>query len=320
MRTIAIDLGGTIIKLALLVDGSVVDIIFMDADSKSGLKYTLPLLETQINNILHLNKIDGSDLDGIGLAFPGLVDYQRGKVISTNQKYDDALQMDISLWFTQKWNVPFFMDNDSRLATIGEWKYGLGLQFSNIVMMTIGTGIGTGVVFEGEIIRGKHFQAGSLGGHFIVDYNGPLCSCGNRGCVESLSSSFFLPTIITNNTKLSVEFRQLTSGMDFKQLFSLASARNNDAIIIRDHCLKVWSAAVVNYIHAYDPELVIIGGGVMNSKDIILPYIQQYVKDFAWCPSHKVKIVSSILGDDAALLGIEHCLLNLLNEKNAIIL
>ena len=90
----------------------------------------------------------------------------------------------------QNWNVDFFIDNDARLAAVGEWKYGAGKDTDNLVVMTIGTGIGTSVIMNGKLLRGKHFQAGCLGGHFSVKYNGSMCTCGNSGCVEAYASTW----------------------------------------------------------------------------------------------------------------------------------
>ena len=139
-------------------------------------------------------------------------------------------------------------------------------------MMTIGTGIGSGVIMNGEVMYGKHFQAGSLGGHFVVDYKGRLCSCGNKGCVEALSSSFFLHKIIKDHACLSPSFKMSSQNYDFKEIFQLAEQGNRDALLVRNECIEIWGAAVINFIHAYDPEVVILGGGIMNSHKVIESY------------------------------------------------
>lgn len=174
--------------------------------------------------------------------------------------------------------------------------------------MTIGTGIGSGVIMNGEVMYGKHFQAGSLGGHFVVDYKGRLCSCGNKGCVEALSSSFFLHKIIKDHACLSPSFKMSSQNYDFKEIFQLAEQGNRDALLVRNECIEIWGAAVINFIHAYDPEVVILGGGIMNSHKVIVPYIEERVSKFAWTPSAKVSVVVSSLGDYAALYGLEYCL------------
>ncbi|MDR1116100.1 MAG: ROK family protein [Tannerella sp.] len=304
MYSIGIDLGGTVIKAGLIRDGKIIGFKSFDTVSKD-LTPNLPLIENAINRLLCGKKISVSQLSGIGLAFPGIVDPARKTVISTNDKYDDAREMDFAAWINRRWEgVSFRMDNDARAAVTGEWKYGAGRQYENVVMMTLGTGIGTGVVIDGKLLYGKHFQAGSLGGHFVADYRGRICSCGNRGCVEALSSSSFLPKIIREDDSLSEACRKQAESYDFNRLFALRREGNADALAICNKCMDVWAAGIISYIHAYDPEIVILGGGVMQSGDIILPYLQRRIDSLAWCPSGKVHLTVSELGDNAAILGI----------------
>ena len=193
MYTIAIDLGGTVVKIGLLSDGEIVDCVRLPSRLALGLAPNLPKIKEAIDRLLAAWRIDVAALRCIGLAFPGLVDPIHNRVISTNEKYDDACSISLDKWAWENWEVPFCMDNDARLAVAGEWWQGAARGKNNVVMMTIGTGIGTGVVIDGRLLYGQHFQAGSLGGHFVLDYKGRRCSCGNKGCVEALSSSFFLP-------------------------------------------------------------------------------------------------------------------------------
>ncbi|EGF51389.1 glucokinase [Bacteroides clarus YIT 12056] len=303
MHYIGIDLGGTIIKVGLVEDGKVVDVKKLDAGSKYGLMPRLDFIANAIDNLLLENNISSNELGGVFLAFPGIVNVRSKRIVSTNAKYDDAPSIDLQCWCCEHWNVPFAIDNDARAATVGEWQFGVAYGKKNVVMMTIGTGIGTGVILEGKLLYGQHYRAGSLGGHLIVNYQGRKCSCGNVGCVEAHASSFFLPQIIQENEFLSQNFRNDIANYNFKELFAQAAAGIVDAKLVIENCMDVWSAAIVNYIHAYDPQVVILGGGIMKSKDVILPYIRRKVNALAWCPDGKVEIMASILGDDAALIA-----------------
>ncbi len=300
---IGIDLGGTIIKVGLIRDGELIGFKSIPAASSKGLRRNLPPIEGAINQLLHDCRIESRELRGIGLAFPGIVNPVTCAVISTNEKYDDAKEIDLQQWASGIWGIPLYLDNDARMAALGEWKHGAGKGYNNLVMMTIGTGIGTGVILDGKVLYGEHFQAGSLGGHFVVDYQSRKCSCGNIGCVEALSSSFFLPTIIREDDTLSEAFRNEADQLDFKQIFTRATVGNPDALTVRDKCMNVWAAAIINYIHAYDPEIIILGGGIMKSSETIIPYLKHRIDSLAWCPSGKVKLVPSQLGDNAALYG-----------------
>ena len=306
MYYIGIDLGGTIIKVGLVTDGRVVGTARIEADSIHGLSPRLEPMAGMINSLLEADGIRPSDVGGIAVAFPGIVNVSESRAIATNAKYDDAPQVDLQEWARQNWNLPLIMDNDARMATVGEWQYGAGKGKRDMVMMTIGTGIGTGVVIDGRLLYGSNFCAGSLGGHMIVDYRGRRCTCGNTGCVEAHGSYFFLPDIIKDNKEVSDAFKREARAYTFKSLFEKMQDGDRDAAIVLTGCMDVWSAAIVNYVHAYDPELVVMGGGIMKSADIILPYVREKVDSLAWRPCEKVAILSSQLGDDAALAAASY--------------
>lgn len=308
MYRIGIDLGGTIIKIGLIHQSQVIAFTRMEAGSQHGLAGSLQRITDTVNRLLQEHGVQKAQMAGIGIAFPGIVDPHQKKVLSTNKKYDDAGNIDLPAWAAGNWQAPLVIDNDARLALVGEWQYGAARGHDDVVMMTIGTGIGTGVVIGGRVLYGAHFQGGSLGGHFTIDLHGRDCTCGNRGCVEAMASSAFLPAIIASQEGLSAEFRTMGSEMDFRRLFQLAADGHHEALAVRNACLDVWSAALVNYVHAYDPTLIVLGGGILNSNEVILPYLREKVKTYAWCPAHEVLLHVAALGDHAALLGTVYAL------------
>ena len=301
-----IDLGGTVVKVGVVQGGKVLASCRIDADSQGGLARRLHSIGEAIDSLISSLALEKDTLAGVAMAFPGIVDFKRCRVASTNAKYDDAPSLDVEGWFRVRYGAPFVMDNDARMALLGEWLYGAGRGSSNMVMMTIGTGIGTGAVVDGRPLYGRSWCAGALGGHMIVDYRGRRCTCGNIGCTEAHSASFFLPQIIGENTSLSEKFRKDESNFTYKVLFDKYRQADKDAQVVLRECMDVWAGAIVNYIHAYDPEIVVIGGGIMKSADVILPYLQEKVDALAWCPAGKVRLMTSQLGDDAALLSVEY--------------
>lgn len=306
---VAVDLGGTITKIGILKNGELIAYKAIDSISTKGLSERLPIIKENINSILKERNIKNDELVGVGFAFPGLVDINRKAVISTT-KFNDAPDLDLEKWVTENWDTQFIIDNDSRLATIGEWKRGSARNCANLVMVTLGTGIGTGVIIKGKVLRGIHNQAGSLGGHFVIKFDGDQCSCGNIGCLETVASSSNLSNIIKKNPQVSVKYKEQAGLIDYKYIFEEANKGCKDSLLIRDESIRSWAAAIVTYIHAYDPQLIVIGGGIMRSSDIIVPFVQKYIDQYAWTPSENVKVVASELGDNAALFGIEY----LLNE------
>jgi len=299
MLTAAIDLGGTRVKLGLLRDHQVLEICSFPSMEEYGLGSRLSQIEECINALLGKHRRHGEALAGIGVGFPGIVDSRQNIVLST-PKYKDALELDLPKWAELNWSVPLKMENDSRLACLGEWKAGAGKGTDDLVMITLGTGFGSSAVMEGRLIRGTHYQAGILGGHSPVDFKGESCICGNRGCVETLASSWALPGII----KMQREDPNVYRGdADYYALFEAFRKGNKAAIKLVDDSLNAWGAALVNLIHAYDPQMVILGGGIMNSGDIILPAMEAWIKKYAWLSWGIVELKASLLGDKAALVG-----------------
>lgn len=305
---IGIDLGGTVIKLGLVKDNCIIDEEALTVLSVNGLELYLPVIRSCIDRLLQKYQVALKDLKGIGLAFPGLVDSVSKKVISTNKKYDDAIKLDIESWVRQTWRASFYIDNDARMAAVGEWKFGAGKGCDNLVVVTLGTGIGSAAIIEGKVLRGKHFQAGILGGHIAVNYKGNRCTCGNIGCAEAEASTWNINTRMKEDFLFSESLLSKEIKLDFETLFRVAQQNDVLAQKIKDECLQIWSTTVINLIHAYDPERVILTGGILNSGDIIIPAIQKAVDEYAWCPWGVISVQASTLINKAAILGVTSCL------------
>lgn len=308
MTSIAIDLGGTNIKIALIKEGVILTRCSLPSHSSKGLKKRLTTIGEVATELIKEADVNAFDLDGVGIAFPGLVDVTKNKVISTNQKYDDALSVDLVQWVKSCWNVPMVIDNDARMALRGEWKHGAGKGIDNLVMVTLGTGVGGAALMEGRMLYGKHFQAGCLGGHFTINFNGKTCTCGNRGCVESEASGWRLASLVEEHADNENTLPDKDGEMNFEQLFTLARQNNPTARKIINHCIDAWSAGIISLIHAYDPEMVILSGGIMNSASEIIPSIQKNVDKYAWTPWGKVNVAAATYVNDAVLLGAHEML------------
>jgi glucokinase len=304
--TIAIDLGGTFIKIGLLKEGHLIDRIEIVAQSASGLKSQLSELETVVNQLLRTNNVLNADVLGIGFSFAGLVDSLQNRILSTNQKYDDGPETDLVGWAKEKWNWPLFAMNDARMALLGEWQHGAGQGCSDLVLVTLGTGIGSAVLTGGKLLIGKHFQAGNLGGHFVVNHKGSVCTCGNIGCVEAEASTWRLPSLLREHPEFAGSSMKNEEVMDFKALFNHAGKNDQVAKEVLEHCFSVWSAGIISMIHAFDPEMIILSGGIMKSSAVILPALQEKVNELAWTPWGKVKLVEAKYPDSAALYGADY--------------
>ena len=305
MTILAGDLGGTRLKLGVVRDGKVLAQATEPAHSKQGLAPRLPVIRAAWRRLLAELKLTPRDCTGISVAFPSLIDTRTGRVLAEYGKFADAMELDLRAWARGEFDLPLAIENDARMALIGEWRAGAGRGCDNLVMITLGTGLGTAAIIEGRVLRGPHGQAGVLGGHTTVRYGGRACTCGNVGCAEAEASTAFLCDMVAGSREFDRSPMRNAATLNYGLVFKHAAAGDPCAVALRDHSLLVWSSLAVNLIHAYDPERVIIGGGIMASAEVVLPAIREFVARHAHTPWGQVRVVASELGDAAALVAGE---------------
>ncbi len=303
MKALAIDLGGTHATCAIVEDRSVLAVEVVATDAGGGLKSLLPVFARTFRSLAAGARVNIEDCGGLSFSFCGLVDARTARVVSTNQKYDDAPALNLPQWAQQELGLPLRLENDARMALLGERYAGAARGFDDVVMTTLGTGIGGAAMISGRLLRGKHAQAGCLGGHLPVSFQGRTCTCGNIGCAEAEASGWALPLVAREWPGFARSALAREPSVNFEALFRLAGQNDPVARALRDRCLAVWAADAVGLIHAYDPEVLIFGGAVMKSANVILPFIQAHVEKHAWTPWGKVKVRAAELGNNAGLLG-----------------
>jgi len=302
MPVVAMDLGGTRIKFGVIDEGKLVSTASIVVPSSEHFAAVLPDIERQIDTMLQEGGYDS--LQGVGMAFPTIVDSDNMRLLYKYVKYNDANDLDLKGWARSRWNAPLAMENDARAALVGEWQYGAGQGADNLVMITIGTGVGSAAMMNGRLIKGTNYLAGNIGGHQIVRFDGVRCNCGNTGCLESEASSWALPDILKNHPGYAgTTFESGNEQPDFEAVFRLAASGDSFALSVRNRCMDVWFNGILNLIFAFDPEKVIIGGGVMHSAEVILPYIQHKIDHASWLPDHPARMVAARQPDWAGVLG-----------------
>lgn len=303
MKALAIDLGGTHATCAIIEDKTVLASKHLNLDSAQGLASVLPLFSSTLRELLDLTHLTASNCAGLAFSSCGLVDSVRGRVLSSPQKWDDAAGIDFEAWCQREFSLPMKIENDARMALMGEWYAGTGDGVENIAMITLGTGIGSAVMIEGKLLRGKHFQAGNLCGHLPILFNGRTCTCGGVGCAEAEAGGWSLPFVAKDWPAFDDSALAMESAVTFEVLFRVAAAGDRVAREIRDRCLSIWAATAVGIVHAFDPEVIIFGGGVMKSAEVIIPHVQKHVAAHCWTPWGTVQIRAAKLGNHAGLLG-----------------
>lgn len=303
MKALVIDLGGSHATCALVEERTILASEEIVADGAENLRGLLMRTVDSFRRLASRTGIVLKDCAGIAIGFPGLVSFRTSRVVSTNAKYEDAPSLDLTAWAHDQLGVALRIENDARLALLGETYAGAAAGFSDVVMMTLGTGIGGVAMIEGKLLRGKHSQAGCLGGHIPVLFSGRACTCGGKGCAEAEASGWALPLVFEEWPGGSKSALAKYPRLGFKELFEEADAGDRIAIAIRDRCLAIWCADAVAMVHAYDPEIIIMGGGVMKRAEQIVPAVQAHVQKYSWTPWGNVQVKAATLGNHAALLG-----------------
>lgn len=279
-------MGGTRIKIGLVRQGKLLADTTIAASSHVNLSERLIEIADTVDQLLKDNSAVPA---GIGIAFPGIVDHVRRKVLSKYVKYPDAQDVDFIQWAKQRWNIPVALENDAKAALIGEWQYGNGTGCRDLVLVTLGTGVGSGVMIDGKLLSGRNFIAGNLGGHMTINVRGKDCNCGNIGCLETEASAWRL---------------REDHDLDFKTLFDRAAKGDKTAIDIQSNYLKAWSLGIISLIHAFDPERIVIGGGVMQSGDLIISKICEMIAKHSWVKNNPPEVVAAAHPDFAGILGM----------------
>lgn len=303
MLALSLDMGGTHVGCAVVEDEKVVAGATIDSAGAVSLETLLPEIAETVRRLLQEANADVSSCIGMAIGFPGIIDVRSGRIISTLKKYEDASRLDLESWCRSAFGIGLRMENDARMALLGERYAGSARGSDDIVMMTLGTGIGGAAMMQGRLLRGAHSQGGCLGGHLVVDFRGRQCACGNIGCAEAEAAGWSLPEIIRGTLGFRDSSLFQSETLDFKTLFAEARQGDQIALQVRQRCLEVWSANVVALIHAYDPEVIILGGGVMQSGDQVVSHIRAHVKKHAWTTWGTPEVRPAKLGTDAGLLG-----------------
>jgi glucokinase len=302
MLAIGLDLGGSHVSCGIVRDRDLIARRDLRV-SPSNFRQLLPDLETMVSNALVDAGIGMHECAGIAFGFPGIVDSRNGTVIATNAKFNDAVDIDLPAWARSAFDLPSLVENDARLALLGEQYCGAAEGAEDVVFVALGTGIGAAAMLGGKPLRGRYDQAGCLGGHLPVVLGGRRCTCGNLGCAEAEASTWALPLICQNWDGFEGSKLASAAEIDFACLFSAADEGDRVAKEVLQRCYLVWASLAVALMHAYSPEVLLFGGGVLVRGNDILPPICAHVHRHAWSPRGSVQIKVSALGSAAPLHG-----------------
>ncbi len=308
-KRIGIDVGGTNVKIALVDgEGKIIYSNSVPTYAQMGYEYTVNNIKQAIRDLMKETNTDAKEIEGIGFDFPGQVDYKTG-VVKLAPNIPGWINVPIAQMIEEEFNIPTRIDNDVRCAALGELKFGAGKGCENFVCITVGTGIGSGLVINGQLVRGAANAAGEIG-HIKLQMNGgPICGCGDTGCLEAFASG---PSIVAMAQEYlkggkSTKFREMAGADGEITPYIVAKAAEaGDPVAKRIFEIvgTYIGMGLVSVINLLNPEKVIIGGGVAAAGDLLLDPIRKTIKERAMVVAgNSVEIVPAELGNSAGVIG-----------------
>ncbi|AZP93077.1 ROK family glucokinase [Enterococcus mundtii] len=308
-KIIGIDLGGTTAKFAILTpDGEIQQKWSIDTNILDDGKHIIPEIIESINHRLNLYHMKAEDFIGIGMGTPGTVDSEAGTVIGAYNLNWRELQF-VKKMIEEGTGIKFAIDNDANVAALGErWK-GAGENDPDVVFITLGTGVGGGIVADGHLLHGVTGAAGEIG-HITIDPNGFECTCGKRGCLETVSSATGVVRVARHLAEEYAGDSRLKAMLDngeevtSKDVFELAEADDPFGLMVVDRVCLYLGLACGNLGNTLNPSSIVIGGGVSAAGEFLRSRVEKYFKEFTFPQvreSTKIKLAE--LGNEAGVIG-----------------
>lgn len=320
-KVIGIDLGGTTAKIGILSQsGDILSKWELSTDiSEEGTKI-VPNIIQSIKAYLDSEKLSSEDFLGIGMGTPGTVNRKNGTVIGAFNLNWKTLQP-IREQFESSTGIPFFLDNDANVAALGEQWKGAGNNEKNVSFITLGTGVGGGLVSDGTLIHGAVDAAGEVG-HITVEPGGYECTCGKKGCLEQYASATGIVRLARDLVKEYSEESDLKTLvlnndlLDSKAIFDAAKAGDTYANFVVDRFAYYLGLALGNIANILNPSTIVLGGGVSKAGEFLVEKVSKVVEEFTFPTIRSVtKIKIAELENDAGMIGAASLVINELENN-----
>ncbi|MDD2431917.1 MAG: ROK family protein [Firmicutes bacterium] len=300
---IGIDLGGTKIATGIVNSkDELLATVKVPTQAEDGWEIITRRMGDTIAEVMQKSGVQANDVRAIGVCSPGALDIPNGIVLrSPNLKwYNIPLKKIIE----ERFNIPTYFDNDANVAGLGENRYGAGIGSKHMLYMTVSTGIGGGIITDGKIYHGATFGAGEIG-HITVDKNGPLCGCGNHGCIEAIASG---PAIARNAKERLKEHPESLlndySNITAREVSEAAQAGDQYAKDVIETAARNIGLVLAGLINTLNPDCVVVGGGVSHMGELLFKPMIAEVKERTINPFlQNLKILPAKLGGDVGVMG-----------------
>jgi len=298
---IAVDLGETHIRAASYHQNDTTPIRYKKIKTRAKNERIFARILSLIEDVSPEEK----HVMAIGIAAPGPINPRTGVVIATPnipEWQDFPLTEKLSAYF----GIPAYLGNDANLAGLGEWRYGAGQSHNHLLYLTISTGVGGGVICDGHLLEGAHGLGGELG-HVTVLAGGPRCSCGQHGHLEALASGTAIANYVRGQLDDPTRESSLRSRSDWGAKAIAEAAQEGDPLAVEAYqrAGKYLGIGIASFLHIFNPTIVILGGGVSYSGELLFTPMRESLQKHAFNPSYleDLVIAPAALGDNAGLLG-----------------
>ena len=308
MIALGIDIGGTSIKGAAITDkGEILDRLSVDVCKVDKPEKTIGDLCDAINKFVKDHHYD-EPIAGLGIGSPGVINHDNGEILSS-PNLPTWEHFKLKEFVEKHTGLPVELNNDANVAALGESVFGSGKEYTNVVMLTLGTGVGSGIIMNKKVYDG-HLHQGAEIGHMVIRVNGEPCGCGRRGCLETYASA----TALIRETKkamdkapdsLMFEEAKKLGKVDARVAFNAAKRGDKVAKRVVHNYVRDLSEGILNICNIFRPEVVILSGGVANEGEYLLSRVRRYLKKFDYGMLHSpfVDVRTSVLGYDSGKIG-----------------
>lgn len=296
---LGIDIGGTAVKIGVVDEDG--NILRSETRSVSFDGYKTPIMTTVTTLAREILEQCAEKPVGIGVSATGQVDVHTGTVIGVGANLGDWLGSEVGKTLKDVFQLPVTVINDANAAALGEQSYGRAKGKENALVVTIGTGVGGGIIEDGRLIQGRRGIGGEIG-HYIIDFDGEPCPCGNRGCFERYASTGALVRRFIGSPELMKALRVPAEEVNGKVIFEHL---NDPAVFAAvDHWMDCIAVGITGLIHVFNPEIVLIGGGISREEERFIRPLREKILSRAMVRfTEGLEIEAAALGNNAGLLG-----------------
>ena len=308
MYYLGLDLGGTKIMAAVVKeDGIVINSKRILTLAEKGFEEVLNKICILIDNIIEESRINLNEISAMGIGVPGAVNYPKGSIYFL-PNLPGWTDFPIRDFFMSKYNIPVMLNNDANAAALAEYTFGNGRGIKNMIFLTVSTGIGAGLIVEGNLVNGAWGTAGEVG-HMILDVgiDAHECNCGNKGCWETISSGSAVAKRARDRIKAGEKSKitDLVSADNIgaEHVFAAQAMGDTLAAEVTDRAMDFLGTGIANLVNIINPERVIIGGGVAKVGDLLFTTVREKVSKIAYGPAANVEIKPAHLGEKTGVIG-----------------